>query len=116
MTKFNIGDRVKDVSVSAPVNPYGIVHAIDSIDDDFIQVRWEHHSITGATNYIGGFHHASDFILVESTTTKIEPWNLMQVSIHNKEKFKEVLLNILHEGRTLTPMEVVKVEDFLGIV
>jgi len=116
MTKFKIGDRVKDVSYSAPVNPYGVVHAIDNINDDFIQICWDHNSNNGSANYVGGFHHSSDFILVESAQKAIEPWNLMQVSIHNKEKFKETLLNILNEGRKLTPIEVVKVEDFLGVV
>lgn len=89
MTKFNIGDRVKDVSNSAPVNPYGVVHSINAVNDDYIQICWDHNDITGSANYIGGFHPASDFILVESAQKAIEPWNLM---------------------------EVVKVEDFLGVV
>lgn len=114
MTKFKVGDRVKVVpdsgydEIDFSQDKEYIVKDYSCWDSEYIIIedndghdrdRWE-----------------GEFEFVEKATAEIEPWNLMQVSIHNKEKFKEVLLNILHEGRTLTPMEVVKVEDFLGVL
>lgn len=41
------------------------------------------------------------------------PWNLNQVDINDRELFGDTLVNILEEGRKLTPMEVAKVKIFL---
>lgn len=43
----------------------------------------------------------------------MKPWNLTQVSVENKEEFKDCLLRIMKEGRKLTPFEIVKLEYFL---
>lgn len=45
---------------------------------------------------------------------KTEPWHLTQVEFENTEEFKNTLLKILHEGRKLTPFEMVKLEFFLN--
>ena len=111
MTKFNIGDRVKKKFFSSQYSPYAYVLNID--EKGTYSIIWD--GADDYTNFSEQTMH-KDFILIEKSTTELEPWNLMQVSIHNKEKFKETLLNILNEGRKLTPMEVVKVEDFLGVV
>lgn len=43
----------------------------------------------------------------------IKPWNLTQISINDKESFKACLLDILNEGRKLTPFEIAKLQEFL---
>lgn len=45
---------------------------------------------------------------------KIKPWNLNQVDIDDKEEFKQTLIDITREGRKLTPMEQVRLEEFLS--
>lgn len=113
MTKLKVGDRVKDVSDSAPQTPYAKVVEIDSLGH--ISVEWDSDVKVGI-EYVTMFHPYTYFVLIERKETNLDQWKLMQVSIHNKEKFKETLLSVLNEGRKLTPMEVVKVEDFLGVV
>lgn len=44
----------------------------------------------------------------------MKPWNLTQVSLRDKKAFKECLLDIVNEGRKLTPCEIAKLEIFLN--
>ena len=44
----------------------------------------------------------------------IKPWNLMQVPVSDDKAFKACLLDIVNEGRKLTPGEIVKLEKFLN--
>lgn len=44
----------------------------------------------------------------------IKPWNLTQVLMSDEKAFKACLLDIVNEGRKLTPGEIVKLEKFLN--
>lgn len=43
----------------------------------------------------------------------MKPWNLKQVPIDDREGFKTLLIEILEDGRKLTPFEVALVKQFL---